>query len=62
MLARRERRAREQPEARQAMLDTERERIHERRARDQPEARQAKLDTERERSRPRAQSEGAARG
>ena len=47
MLARRERRAREQPEARRARLDIERERIHERRAMDQPKARQARLDTER---------------
>ena len=47
MLARHERRAREQPEARRARLDIERERIHERRARDQPKARQARLDTER---------------
>ena len=49
LLARRKRKAWEQPEARRARLDTEHERIHECRAREQPEARQARLNRQRER-------------
>ena len=44
MLIRREHRAREQSEARQARLDRQPEYDHEHRARDQSEARQARLD------------------
>ena len=50
-LARRERRAREQPETRQSRLERLRERDHERRAMEQPEARQSRLETLRERVR-----------
>ena len=42
-------RGREQPEARQAKLDTKCERIHECRAWEQPEARQTRVNRQRER-------------
>ena len=61
LLARRERRAREQPKARRARLDAERERIHERRAREQPEARQARVNRQRERDHERRAMEQQAR-
>ena len=59
MFARCERRAREQPKARRAMLDTECEHIHKRRAREQPEARQARLNRPRERNHERTAIEQA---